>query len=150
MRGRTRLGLVLALVWTLGLIAGVAEARNLDGFARCLARNGATFYGTVWCPHCDAQRDLFGRSFRWLSYVECSIDGTQAIAPECAGLSGFPTWTFADGSQVGGRLSLEQLARRSGCSLDDSGREGPLVLDVPDAGATRVATDSGIEIIEIR
>jgi hypothetical protein len=129
--------------------AAVAAAASLDGFARCLARRRATFYGTVWCPHCDAQRALFGRSFRWVRYVECSIDGTQALRPECAGVSGFPTWTFRDGSQVAGRMTLEGLSRKTGCSLDEPARDEPLVIDVPGTGAVPTASDSGVQIIEI-
>lgn len=125
-----------------------AEAAPLDGFARCLARERATFWGTVWCPHCDAQRALFGRAFRWVPYVECSVDGTQAIRPECAGVSGFPTWTFRDGSAVAGRMSLGRLAAKTGCALDAPARDGPLVIDVPGAGVEAPA-GSGVQIIEV-
>lgn len=126
-----------------------AGAAALDGFARCLARRQATFYGTVWCPHCDAQRALFGGALRWVPYVECSIDGTQALRPECAGVSGFPTWTFRDGSRVAGRMSLERLAEKTGCALNEPARDQPLVIDVPGGGAVRAPEGSGVEIIEI-
>jgi len=135
------------------MLAGgsVAMARNLDGFARCLRREGARFYGTVWCPHCDAQRELFGRAVRYLPYVECSIDGTQQLRAECAGISGFPTWTFRDGSEIPGRLSLEALAGKTGCDVDQPAPDGgPLVIDVPGAAVRAAPGGSGVEIIEMR
>ena len=72
----SRRGAAVALGLTI-LAGTTATARNLDGFARCLRARGARFYGTVWCPHCTAQRDLFGRAARYLPYVECSIDGSK-------------------------------------------------------------------------
>jgi len=150
MRGARTMAVWLLVVGALGMTtADVASARNLDGFARCLGRRRATFYGTSWCPHCDAQRALFGRAFRWVPYVECSIDGTQAIRPECAGVSGFPTWVFRDGSRISGRLSLDRLARETGCSLDEPAPEA-LIIDVPAGGRTvPVPSDAGVQIIEI-
>lgn len=141
----------IVLVGALGMVAaGRVEARSLDGFARCLRRAGATFYGTSWCPHCDAQRALFGRAARWLPYVECSIDGTQAIRPACAGIAGFPTWTFRDGSRVAGRMSLAELAAKTGCALDAPARDGPLMIEVPGGGGAPVPGSAGIEIIDVR
>ena len=35
---------------------------NYDDFAKCLTENGATMYGTVWCGHCNNQKDMFGDS----------------------------------------------------------------------------------------
>jgi hypothetical protein len=143
-------------VWVLALgVAGasgadVAVARSLDGFAHCLGRQRATLYGTSWCPHCAAQRALFGRAMRWVPYVECSVDGTQALRPECAGITGFPTWTFRDGSQIAGRVSLERLAEKTGCALGEPARR-PLVVDVPaSGGAVRAPASAGVEIIDVR
>jgi predicted DsbA family dithiol-disulfide isomerase len=53
--------------------------------------------------------------------VECSADGGREKTQECqaAGITGYPTWVFADGSRVPGRLSLETLAAHSGCPLED-------------------------------
>ena len=49
-----------------------------DEFAQCLKDSGITFYGAFWCPHCQAQKKLFGRSAKLLPYVECSTtDGNM-------------------------------------------------------------------------
>lgn len=92
----------------------------LDGFAACLKEKGATMYGTYWCPYCQAQKELFGRSFRSAKYVECAMPGNpRAQAPVCrdAGVTGYPTWTFADGSRTAGVQELSQLAEKTGCAL---------------------------------
>jgi hypothetical protein len=143
-----RIGRTLA--WTLATlltVGGVARA-TLDDFARCLTKAGARFYGTSWCPHCAAQRRLFGTAFNRVAYVECSVGGSQEITSECtqAGITSYPTWTFADGSRQTGELSLQQLASRTGCRYAP-GVE-PRILDVPDA-AGNVLKLPGAEEVEI-
>jgi thiol-disulfide isomerase/thioredoxin len=100
--------------------APFAGATTLDAFARCLTSRGATFYGTSWCPHCRKQNAAFGGAARYLRYVECSAPGGRdARAPECVrkDISGFPTWTFRDGSRLEGAQSLARLAAKTGCHL---------------------------------
>ena len=29
-------------------------------------------YGAYWCPHCQAQKKVFGESFQYVPYVECT------------------------------------------------------------------------------
>ena len=45
---------------------------QLDDFAQCLTDKEAVFYGAFWCPHCQAQKRMFGNSVKLLPYVECS------------------------------------------------------------------------------
>lgn len=101
--------------------AAPAVAGSLAGFGRCLDREGAVFYGASWCPQCDAQRRILGSAMRHVHYVECSADGGRETTHECedADIRAFPTWVFGDGSSQSGRLSLETLASRTGCALDD-------------------------------
>src|SRR5262245_17324219 len=62
----------------LAMLAGAAPVHAaLDDFARCLTQAGARFYGTSWCPHCLAQRRMFGPAVRYVPYVECSVNGTS-------------------------------------------------------------------------
>lgn len=91
---------------------------ELDTFAQCLGEKGAKFYGAYWCPHCQAQKALFGKSKDKLPYVECAAEG-KAQADECAsaGIEGYPTWVFADGSRESGEQTLEKLAQKTGCVL---------------------------------
>lgn len=39
--------------------------------ASCLTTNGATFYGTEWCPHCKDQKKLFGDAMTQVNYIDC-------------------------------------------------------------------------------
>jgi len=118
MRRAARLVISLALVLA---AAAPAAARGLASFGRCLEREGAVFYGTSWCPQCDAQRRVLGSAMSYVPYVECSVDGERRSNTECkdADIHAYPTWEFGDGSRATGRQSLEALASRTGCALDD-------------------------------
>ena len=54
-------------------------------------------YGAYWCPHCADQKEVFGRSFDYVPYIECGIPGSREEAPACnqVGIKHFPTWQFA-------------------------------------------------------
>ena len=92
---------------------------QLDGFAQCLKDKGATFYGAFWCPHCQAQKRLFGKSAALLPYVECSTpDGQgQLQIGKDKGIQQYPTWDFADGTRLNGEVPLAQLAEKTSCTL---------------------------------
>jgi hypothetical protein len=112
----------LVLSIAIGFAAAPTSARNLASFGRCLEREGAVFYGTSWCPQCDAQRRVLGSAMRHVPYVECSVDGGRRSTAECdeADIHAYPTWEFGDGTREAGRKSLEALASRTGCALDDA------------------------------
>ncbi len=108
---------VLAAVW-FGVKTATTPA-PYNSFAQCLGEKGATFYGAFWCPHCTDQKKLFGRSAKHLPYVECSTPNGQGQTRACTekGVSGYPTWEFADGSRESRVLRLEELAEKTGCVL---------------------------------
>ncbi len=95
------------------------DGGRLVGFAQCLKDEGAVFYGTFWCAHCQDQKDLFGSALSEAPYVECSTPDGRGQLPICTEneITGYPTWTFANGSRVLGKLSLEELAAKTGCPL---------------------------------
>src|SRR3989338_2875622 len=90
-----------------------------DDFARCLTDKGAKMYGASWCSHCGNQKELFGSSWQYVTYVECTIADQQDQAVVCqqAGITSYPTWQFGDGSQVTGEMTFEQLSQQTGCLL---------------------------------
>jgi hypothetical protein len=106
-------GLVAWLIMTPG------KPGKLDTFAECLKEEGTIFYGAFWCPHCQAQKGLFGRSAKLLPYVECSTPNGQGQLPVCTevGVESYPTWVFADGSRLTGEVPLTTLAEKTQCSL---------------------------------
>lgn len=93
-----------------------------DTFAKCLTEKGAKFYGAFWCPHCQKQKALFGKSEKYVPYVECSTPNGQGMLPICQEhkIEGFPTWVFTDGSRLTGETSLQSLATKTACDLPEA------------------------------
>ncbi len=87
---------------------------NYDTFAQCLATKNLTMYGIVWCSHCKAQKALFGESFKFIPYVECSAN-PQACLDK--GVQAYPTWIDAGGVKYVGEQSLEKLSQITGCGV---------------------------------
>lgn len=104
------------------------QSKALEPFAQCLTESGAKFYGAFWCPHCNQQKALFGRSHRELPYVECSTPDRNNQTEICMeeNIESYPTWKFADGSISSGVTSLEVLASKTGCELPT---ENEVVVD---------------------
>jgi len=90
-----------------------------DTLAQCLGEKGAVFYGAYWCPHCQAQKKMFGSSQKLLPYVECSTPDAQGQTKVCIDkkVSSYPTWEFTDGSRLNGEIPLATLAEKTGCEL---------------------------------
>lgn len=115
--------LVLGTVVTVVVRSKTASPANLsgkyDGFAQCLKDKGAIFYGAFWCPHCKAQKDLFGSSVKFLPYVECSTLDAKNQTQTCIdkNIASYPTWEFADESRLTGEITLLQLSEKTSCEL---------------------------------
>lgn len=116
--------IIVIIVGGLGYVGAQAQVKKdskLDGFAQCLSDSGAKFYGTFWCSHCNNQKKMFGSSKKYLPYIECSTkDGNEQL-PICkeAGIEGYPTWVFADGSRISGEVPLATLAEKTQCVLPE-------------------------------
>lgn len=106
---------ILVVLWSIE----DSKPGNYDEFAQCLTDSNATFYGTYWCPHCNDQKEEFGKSMEYVNYVECSLPNQAGQTQACidAGIRGYPTWIFGDGTRMPGKLSFEQLSTLSGCPL---------------------------------
>jgi uncharacterized membrane protein len=92
------------------------EDPRLAALAEHLKQREAKFYGASWCPKCQEQKQLFGRSAERLPYVECSPQGRNGpVSFTCvgAGVSAFPTWIIR-GRPYPEVLPPEELASRSG------------------------------------
>ena len=89
-----------------------------DTFAQCITDSGAKFYGAYWCPHCQDEKSLFGKSSKKLPYIECSLPNRSGQNALCnsTNIESYPTWEFADGSR-GGYMTLTQLSEKTGCPL---------------------------------
>jgi len=114
--------ILLVVVFVVFLVKTPAKSGELDEFAQCLGEKGAVFYGAFWCPNCQNQKTMFGRSSKKLPYVECSTpDGKRQIS-ECRekGIEAYPTWIFENGEKIEGVVSLEDLRDKTGCLLPET------------------------------
>jgi len=93
-----------------------AEPAKYSAFAECLTNSGAILYGTEWCPHCKAQRVLFGDALSKVNEVDC--DEESDLCKE-AGITGYPTWVFGDETRRSGTQPLADLAEITGCKLPE-------------------------------
>lgn len=121
-------GVILVLI--LGVV-GLAFVRKdvstapgaYDSFATCLKDKGAIFYGAFWCPHCQAQKKMFGTSAKLLPYVECSTPDGRGSTQLCQDkkIDSYPTWELADGTRIpvesSSGVSLATLAAKTSCEL---------------------------------
>lgn len=92
-----------------------------DEFTQCLSSKGTKFYGAFWCPHCQRQKALFGKSAPLLPYIECSTPNGQGVLPICQEkkIEGYPTWIFGDNSRLSGEVELSKLSEKTSCKLPE-------------------------------
>ena len=104
---------------------------ELDTFAQCLGQKNIKFYGAFWCPHCQAQKALFGNSKSKLPYIECSTSDQKGQTQICIdkGIQSYPTWSSMQASTTAsttdevfspGEKTLQELSNISGCQLPAS------------------------------
>lgn len=119
----TKIVILFVIIAIIGLVGYVIYNYNqpgeLDAFAQCLKDNGAVFYGAFWCPHCQTQKKMFGKSEKMIAYVECSTPDGRSQNQTCRNknIEGYPTWEFADGSRLSGEIELTVLAEKTSCAL---------------------------------
>lgn len=89
---------IIFVVIGLGLVSSKQGPSKYDDFAKALKSSGAQFYGAFWCPHCLAEKALFGSAKKYLPYVECS-NPDKSPTPICTEnkVESYPAWTFKDG-----------------------------------------------------
>ena len=126
-KNKTIIGVLLSLLFIGIIVAVVFVVRNnqqpgkYDAFAQCLTENDVTYYGAFWCPNCQRQGNMFGKSKRYVNYIECSTPNRRDQKTICkeAEIEAYPTWEFADGSRVTGIQTFEFLAEQTGCTLPE-------------------------------
>lgn len=106
--------LILALGVAFFLNTKETEAGSLDSFAKCLSEKGSVMYGTYWCSHCLDQKNMFGKSFQYINYVECSEEIERCNEDK---IEATPTWIFGDGTRNVGKMSMEEISKVTGCVL---------------------------------
>src|SRR5262249_33952120 len=94
-----------------------------DPMARALAehltKTGAKMYGAYWCPHCQQQKAIFGRSANRLPYIELSPCGQPAPQPtefRNASMNMYPSLVI-NRQRTKEFMRLKQLSDASGFNL---------------------------------
>ena len=118
LKKKTLFGLIVGVVaiillWNISF----SGPGQYDDFAECLTEAGAKMYGAYWCSHCNTQKEMFGKSWKFVNYIECAEGNGQTQECKDAGITGYPTWEFGDESRQSGKLPLDILSERTGCSL---------------------------------
>ena len=119
------LAMIAGVIW---LIVTPGKAGKYDPFAQCIRdKKTVTFFGAFWCPHCQAQKARFGKSAKYLPYVECSTPDGQGQLQVCKDnlIETYPTWQFATGTNAlatstyrhTGEMELVDLAEATDCKL---------------------------------
>jgi hypothetical protein len=118
-------GVILALILIAWFIkwqstGGSASDPAKIALAECLTTKGVSMYGAFWCPHCQNQKKTFGGAWEKIHYVECSTPDGRGQTPQCndAGIEGYPTWVFPDGTRLTGEQPLQTLAEKAGCPFE--------------------------------
>ena len=149
---KTKLIWVIVLVALVGLLVFLINKPvgpgKYDELASCINESGAKYYGAFWCPNCQNQEALFGASKRLLPYIECSTPDGRDQLPVCrdAGIEGYPTWEFADGSRLSGTLDLETLSSLTNCPLPESEIED--LEDSLDASTVETTEEENVEALD--
>src|SRR3989338_11124855 len=52
-----------------------------DNFAKCLTEKGAVMYGASFCQYSQAQKGMFGKSFKFIDYKDFSEGPDIKITP---------------------------------------------------------------------
>lgn len=125
MNKQTLISVIIIAVAVIGGLIILQQASNkasgkpgqYDSLATCLGEKGAKFYGAFWCPHCNNQKKVFGKSEKLLPYTECSTPDGKAQTQVCIDnqIQSYPTWIFADGTRLTGEQTPQDLAEKTAC-----------------------------------
>ncbi len=108
---RILLATAIAGVLILGAVAGyMSRPGKWDDFAKCLTEKGAVMYGENWCPFTNAQKAMFGKSFKYIHY-EVKKD-----------LKVRPTWII-NGTKYETVQSFQRLSELTGCPLEGGNKK---------------------------
>ena len=107
--------------YSIGIVAGIvvltiisysvysiAKPGRYDSFAKCLTEKGAIMYGAMdWCKFTQAQKGMFGKSFKHVNYHDYS---------ELEGIKKTPTWVI-NGVWYENVQDFDKLAAVTGCKI---------------------------------
>jgi len=89
------------------------SSKEKVNFAKFLTDNKVVMYSAYWCPHCNDQKQLFGKAaVEELIIIECAKDGKNNKYKLCQekGIEGFPSWEI-NNEIYSGTMNLRELAQ---------------------------------------
>ncbi len=87
-------------------VFSVKKSGSYDNFAKCLTEKGAVMYGAMdWCKFTQAQKAMFGNSFKYINYHEFQ---------DLPGIKKTPTWVI-NGKWHENVQSFDKLSALTGC-----------------------------------
>ncbi len=98
--------IIIGLIIIIGLpltIRAVTPGK-WDHFAQCLTEKGVVMQGEDWCQYTNAQKGMFGKSFKYIDY---QIKEDLVLRP---------TWII-DGEKYEKVQSFERLRDLTGCDF---------------------------------
>ncbi len=99
---------VIILVTAAYSVYSINKAGPYDNFAKCLTEKGSVMYGAMsWCKYTQAQKGMFGRSFKYINYREFQ---------DLPGIKKTPTWVI-NGAWHENVQSFDRLAALTDCKL---------------------------------
>lgn len=87
------------------VVRGSSVSGKYDSLTQSLAKEGVSFFGAFWCPHCQEQESWLDASRQKLAaiglYKECS-NPDQSQTPICIAnkIESYPTWVFPKGITI--------------------------------------------------
>src|SRR3989338_9155618 len=96
-------------------IAYYTKPGKYDDFAKCLTEKSFKMYGADWCPNCKKQKNIFGKSFKYVDYIECTKQKEDCAQAE---ITGYPTWIYNEEKYIGVQ-SISRLSSVSECALSN-------------------------------
>ena len=112
--GRSKYYIIAAVIGLIILttaaysIYAINKHGSYDDFAKCISEKGAVMYGAMgWCHFTQAQKAMFGKSFKYVNYHEFN---------ELQGIKKTPTWVI-NGAWYENVQSFDKLAALTGCKL---------------------------------
>ena len=99
---------IIILVTAVYSVYSINKPGQYDDFAKCLNEKGAVMYGAMdWCKFTQAQKAMFGKSFKYLNYHEHT---------DLPGIKKTPTWVIS-GQWYENVQPFEKLSTLTGCKL---------------------------------
>jgi hypothetical protein len=107
----TTMGIAILILLIAGVIIYIKNNpinQTPDEIAKCIGKN-SMLYVQLGCHACQAQEDLFGTSYQYLTKIDCWFEKEK-----CAEIRVTPTWIIK-GQKYEGVQAIQTLQNLTGC-----------------------------------